>query len=69
MSSISGKRLARTLERHGWILQRIHGSHYIYAKVGCKERISIPIHGDRSLKSGLLQHLLRTAGIKESEVD
>jgi len=29
MKSVSGKELARILERHGWQLLRIHGSHHI----------------------------------------
>jgi predicted RNA binding protein YcfA (HicA-like mRNA interferase family) len=69
MSSISGKRLAQTIELHGWVLLRIHGSHHIYGKMGCKERISIPIHGDMPLKSGLLRHLLQIAEIDESGVE
>ncbi len=68
MISVSGKRLARTLEQHGWELLRIHGSHHIYGKEGRKERITIPVHGDDTLKTGLLRHLLRIAGIDESEV-
>jgi predicted RNA binding protein YcfA (HicA-like mRNA interferase family) len=31
MKSISGKKLAKILERHGWELLRIQGSHQIYA--------------------------------------
>jgi predicted RNA binding protein YcfA (HicA-like mRNA interferase family) len=30
MKSVSGKELARLLERHAWTLLRIHGSHHIY---------------------------------------
>jgi predicted RNA binding protein YcfA (HicA-like mRNA interferase family) len=29
MKSVSGKELARVVERHGWQLFRIHGSHHI----------------------------------------
>ncbi len=34
MKSVSGKELARVLERQGWTLLRIHGSHHIYGKSG-----------------------------------
>lgn len=34
MKSVSGKELARLLERHGWTLLRIQGSHHIYGKTG-----------------------------------
>jgi len=61
---ISGKEFARLLESHGWSLQRINGSHHIYAKTGSSVRISIPIHGNQSLKAGLLRHLMKLAGLK-----
>ena len=63
MKAISGKELARTLESHGWLLQRINGSHHIYAKAGIPVRISIPVHGNESLKAGLQRHLMKLAGL------
>jgi predicted RNA binding protein YcfA (HicA-like mRNA interferase family) len=64
MKSLSGKELARLLERHGWVLLRIRGSHHVYGKAGSVERLSVPIHGNAPLKSGLLKHLLKMAGIE-----
>ena len=60
MKSISGKELARVLERHGWKQARVNGSHHIYTKAGRTERLSVPIH-----KIGLLKHLLKQAGLSE----
>ena len=68
MKSVSGKELARALERHGWLLLRIHGSHHIYGKVASVVRLSVPIHGNRPLKTGLLRHLLKMAGLQESDL-
>jgi predicted RNA binding protein YcfA (HicA-like mRNA interferase family) len=68
MKSVSGKEVARVLERHGWTLLRIQGSHHIYGKTGSVVRLSIPIHGNRPLKIGLLKHLLKMAGLKESDL-
>jgi predicted RNA binding protein YcfA (HicA-like mRNA interferase family) len=68
MKSVSGKRLARLLEEHGWELKRVTGSHHIYAKAGRPERISVPIHGNALLKAGLLRHLMKIAGINEVEL-
>ena len=67
MSSISGQDLCRALERHGWELKRIHGSHYIYAKSGSVVRLSVPVHGAASLKMGLLRALLKAAGLTEGD--
>lgn len=69
MKAVSGKELARILERHGWTLMRIQGSHHIYGKAGSMARLSVPIHGKRSLKIGLLRHLLKIAGLSEGEID
>lgn len=68
MKSLSGKDLARLLERNGWQLLRIQGSHHIYGKPNNIVRLSIPIHGNKPLKSGLQKHLLKSAGIPEEEL-
>ncbi|HEX8706767.1 MAG TPA: type II toxin-antitoxin system HicA family toxin [Pyrinomonadaceae bacterium] len=65
MKSVSGKDFARALERHGWSLLRIQGSHHIYGKAGSDVRLSIPIHGNQTLKIGLLKHLMKMAGLPE----
>jgi predicted RNA binding protein YcfA (HicA-like mRNA interferase family) len=54
MKQVAGKELARVLERHGWILKRVHGSHHIYGREGSVVRLSIPVHAGRALKRGLL---------------
>jgi len=65
MKSLSGKNLAKLLERHGWSLMCIHGSHHIYGKVDSPVRIAVPIHGNKPLKIGLLSHLLKMADLSE----
>lgn len=68
MKSISGKNFARLLEKKGWKLKHIKGSHHIYVKPGIPARISVPIHGNTSLKIGLLKHFMKVAGIDENEL-
>jgi predicted RNA binding protein YcfA (HicA-like mRNA interferase family) len=68
MKSISGKHLAKLIEKRGWNLARINGSHHIYTKEGNPARISIPIHGNESLKTGLLKTLMKIAKIEDSEL-
>jgi predicted RNA binding protein YcfA (HicA-like mRNA interferase family) len=46
---MSGKELAKLLERNGWILLRVQGSHHVYGKPGIVSRISVPIHGNKDL--------------------
>lgn len=68
MKRISGKEFAPVLERKGWELRRISGSHHVYIKPGRIERISLPVHGNKPLKIGLLKHLMKIAEIQESEL-
>jgi len=68
MKSVSGKDLANALERHGWAELRVQGSHHIYGKPGSNVRLSVPVHGNRPLKIGLLRHLLKMAGLSEQDV-
>lgn len=68
MKQISGKDLARVLERNGWTLARIAGSHHVYIKPGRIERISVPIHKNQPLKIGLLRHLLKVAELSEGDL-
>lgn len=68
MKAVSGKVLAQVLERHGWRLLRVRGSHHIYGKSGSIVRLSVPIHGNAPLKIGLLNHLLKMAGLTESDL-
>lgn len=68
MKSFTGKELAKLLEKQGWQLKRIQGSHHIYIKPGRIERISVPIHSNQNLKIGLLKHLLKLAEINEDEL-
>jgi len=68
VKAISGKRFCRLLEKKGWELRRVHGSHHIYAKADVTARISVPVHGNKPLKVGLQNHLMKIAGIQESEL-
>ena len=68
MKSVSGREFARLVERRGWKLLRVTGSHHIYGKEGNIVRLTIPIHGKASLKIGLLRHLMKAAGIDEDEL-
>ena len=68
MKSLSGRDFARLVERRGWELLRTKGSHHIYGKRDSVVRLSIPIHGNRPLKSGLLRHLARLAEIPDDQL-
>jgi predicted RNA binding protein YcfA (HicA-like mRNA interferase family) len=68
VKAVSGRELARLVEARGWRLLRVNGSHHIYGKPGSVVRLSIPIHANRPLKTGLLRHLLKLAEIDEASL-
>jgi predicted RNA binding protein YcfA (HicA-like mRNA interferase family) len=68
MKSVSGREFAGILGRHGWKLLRVNGSHHIFGKTGSIVRLSVPIHGNHPLKIGLLKHLLKIAGLSETDL-
>ena len=68
MNSVSGRDFARMLERRGWTLLRVSGSHHIYGKNGSVLRLSIPIRGNKPLKTGLLRHLAKLAEIADDDL-
>jgi len=67
MKSVSGKDFIKVLERKGWILLRVQGSHHIYGKPGSQIRLSVPVHRNEALKVGLCRHLMKMAGLTEKD--
>jgi predicted RNA binding protein YcfA (HicA-like mRNA interferase family) len=67
MKSVSGRDFVRIIERRGWTLLRISGSHHIYGKSGSVVRLSVPIHGSKPLKTGLLRHLAKLADLSDED--
>jgi predicted RNA binding protein YcfA (HicA-like mRNA interferase family) len=67
VKTISGRDFARIIERRGWALLRVSGSHHIYGKSGNVVRLSVPIHGNKPLKTGLLRHLAKLADLSEAD--
>lgn len=59
---MSGKEVVRLLLANGWQLDRISGSHYIMAKGS--QTLVLPVHGNQDMKPGLLNAILKQAGLK-----
>jgi len=61
----SGKDMVRFLKRQGFVLARIRGSHHFLKKDN--QRTSVPVHGNRPLKTGTLRSILRDINISPSQ--
>jgi predicted RNA binding protein YcfA (HicA-like mRNA interferase family) len=68
VKQVSGRELAQIVQRLGWILARVHGSHRVFTMPDRRERIVIPIHGNQPLKKGLLRSLMKIAGLQEDDL-
>ena len=69
MKPISGRDLARILERRGWELMRVNGSHHIFGRTGDIVRLSVPVHAGKMLKTGLLRHLMKLADLSDDDLE
>lgn len=68
MKVVSGKRMCRILEQHGWTLARIVGSHYIYRHAPTNRRTVVPVHGSQDLKPGTQRGIMRDAGLTDDDL-
>jgi len=68
MKSVSGKALCKIVERKGWLLKRVTGSHHIYTKQDNNAILSIPVHGNRDLPTGTLKSIMKDAGLSENDL-
>ena len=55
------KEIISKIQKNGWKLDRVHGSHYILEKDG--ETVSILNH-NQDMKPGLLNDILKKTGLK-----
>jgi len=67
MKTVSGKRFAKVLRAHGWQLVRIT-KHHIYESPDGKVTVSVPVHANQDLKTGILSALLKQTGLTEEDL-
>ena len=60
---MNSKDLIKLLEKEGWELRRVRGSHHIFRHPTLAGHISVP-HPKKDLGIGLVNSLLKQAGLK-----
>lgn len=68
MKPISGKQMFKVLNKHGWVLARIKGSHHAFRKLGHTKTIIVPVHVNQTLKTGTQHEIMKDAGLVESDL-
>ncbi|BBJ27761.1 type II toxin-antitoxin system HicA family toxin [Athalassotoga saccharophila] len=65
--SVNSKRIIEILEKNGFVLDRVKGSHRIYFNEKTKRRVVVPFH-KVDLPIGTLLEILKEAGISRDEL-
>jgi predicted RNA binding protein YcfA (HicA-like mRNA interferase family) len=68
LPALKPKKVIQILEKKGYILDRIKGSHHIYYHPELKKRIIVPVH-KKDLPKGTLLEILKQAGINKEEIE
>jgi predicted RNA binding protein YcfA (HicA-like mRNA interferase family) len=67
LPAVSGKQVIAVLEKEGWYIKRVRGSHHILRHPRIPDAVPVPVHGSRPIKRGTLGNILRAAGISRAE--
>ena len=67
LPSLTPGRIIKILKKHGFILDRVKGSHYIYYHPETKKRAVVPFH-KKDLPRGTMLEILKQAGIRKREI-
>ena len=68
LPALTARKVIKILEKKGFVLDRVKGSHHIYYNPETKKRVVVPIH-KKELPKGTLMEILRQAGIGKEELD
>lgn len=66
--SVSGIRVVRALERQGFKVARVSGSHHIMRHPDGRGT-TVPLHGNRDLAKGTLRGILNDVGLTIRQLD
>ena len=69
LPSVSGARVVRALQRGGFVIVRISGSHHRLVHIDDPSRATtVPVHGAKTLRSGTMRNILRQTGLTIDEL-
>ena len=63
----TGRQVVRALQRGGYELSHIRGSHHYLRKPGVAALVVVPVHENRDLPIGTQRSILRQAGLTVEE--
>jgi predicted RNA binding protein YcfA (HicA-like mRNA interferase family) len=67
LPALTPRKIIAILEKKGFVLDRIKGSHHVYYHPETKRRVIVPLH-KKDLPKGTLLEILKQAGISKDEL-
>lgn len=67
LPSLTPKELIKILERKGFVLKRVHGSHHYFIHPASGKITVVPMHS-KDLAKGTQYAILKQAGIEKNEI-
>lgn len=67
LPGVRPREVTRFLEQHGFVLDHVSGSHFIYYNAESRRRAVVPKH-NRDMPKGTLMSLLREAGFTREDL-
>ena len=67
LPALTPREVIKVLEKNGFELDRVKGSHHIYYHAETRKRIVVPVH-KRDLPKGTLLEILKQAGITREQL-
>jgi len=64
---ISGKQAIKAFQKNGWRAASVEGSHVTLKKEGMACNLTVPVHGNKDIKRGLLRKLIAKAALTTDE--
>ncbi len=67
LPTASGRVALRALQRAGFEVTHVRGSHFFLRKPDVVGLVVVPVHGNRDLPAGTMRSILRQAGLTSEE--
>jgi len=68
LPALDAQKVIKILEKKGFVLSRVKGSHHLFYHPELHRRVVVPVHG-RDLPIGTLREILKQAGIERDEIE
>lgn len=67
LPTVNGKEAIKAFEKKGFSVVRVSGSHHTMKKAGHPYVLTVPVHGNKTIKKGTLRGLINAAGMSVSQ--